>query len=187
MSATTTTIGIDIGSGAVKSVLFRTEGDRHEWIAKRCERIRRRDPMTLAYFRELEARVAMERDPQASESVPDSHEEPAPDVPAEAIAAIVDLLHEAGALPPASRPLLESPQTSVRLTRIRACLQSAHDCDPGAYASRSAELAYLANVIVAEKAERIGGLRFGEYLRVGVPVAIATTLVGTILLVMMRI
>ena len=48
MSATTTTIGIDIGSGAVKSVLFRTEGDRHEWIAKRCERIRRRDPMTLA-------------------------------------------------------------------------------------------------------------------------------------------
>jgi benzoyl-CoA reductase subunit D len=44
----TTTIGIDIGSGAVKSVLFRTEGDRHAWLAKRCERIRRRDPMTLA-------------------------------------------------------------------------------------------------------------------------------------------
>ena len=44
----TTTIGIDIGSGAVKSVLFRVEGDRIEWLAKRCERIRRRDPMTLA-------------------------------------------------------------------------------------------------------------------------------------------
>ena len=43
-----TTIGIDIGSGAVKSVLFRTDGGRHEWLAKRCERIRRRDPMTLA-------------------------------------------------------------------------------------------------------------------------------------------
>ena len=28
--------------------LFRTDGDRHEWLAKRCERIRRRDPMTLA-------------------------------------------------------------------------------------------------------------------------------------------
>ena len=40
----TTTIGIDIGSGAVKTVLFRGS----EWLAKRCERIRSRDPMTLA-------------------------------------------------------------------------------------------------------------------------------------------
>lgn len=40
----TYTIGIDIGSGAVKTVLFRDE----EWLAKRCERIRRRDPMELA-------------------------------------------------------------------------------------------------------------------------------------------
>ena len=38
------TIGIDIGSGVVKTVLFR---DR-EWLARRCERIRRRDPMELA-------------------------------------------------------------------------------------------------------------------------------------------
>jgi benzoyl-CoA reductase subunit D len=40
----TYTIGIDIGSGAVKTVLFR-DG---EWLARRCERIRRRDPMELA-------------------------------------------------------------------------------------------------------------------------------------------
>jgi benzoyl-CoA reductase subunit D len=44
----TLTVGIDIGSGAVKTALFRNEGDRHQWLAKRCERIRRRDPMTLA-------------------------------------------------------------------------------------------------------------------------------------------
>ena len=32
----TYTIGIDIGSGAVKSVLFRSEGEgRPEWLAKR--------------------------------------------------------------------------------------------------------------------------------------------------------
>ncbi|HEU0202909.1 MAG TPA: benzoyl-CoA reductase subunit D [Burkholderiaceae bacterium] len=43
-----TTIGIDIGSGAVKSVLFAVDGDKQNWLAKRCERIRRRDPMTLA-------------------------------------------------------------------------------------------------------------------------------------------
>jgi benzoyl-CoA reductase subunit D len=42
------TVGIDIGSGAVKTALFRSDGDAHQWIAKRCERIRRRDPMTLA-------------------------------------------------------------------------------------------------------------------------------------------
>ena len=51
------TIGIDIGSGVVKTVLFR---DR-EWLARRCERIRRREPMELAKqgFQEVleEARV----------------------------------------------------------------------------------------------------------------------------------
>ena len=40
----TTTIGIDLGSGCVKTVLFR-DG---EWLARRVERIRRRDPMQLA-------------------------------------------------------------------------------------------------------------------------------------------
>ena len=38
------TLGIDIGSGAVKTVLFR-DG---EWLDRRLERIRRRDPMDLA-------------------------------------------------------------------------------------------------------------------------------------------
>ena len=39
------TIGIDIGSGAVKSVLFSfDEQGQPTWLAKRCERIRRRDP-----------------------------------------------------------------------------------------------------------------------------------------------
>ncbi len=42
------TIGIDIGSGAVKSTLFRVDGEQVDWLARRCERIRRRDPMTLA-------------------------------------------------------------------------------------------------------------------------------------------
>ncbi|HET7524926.1 MAG TPA: benzoyl-CoA reductase subunit D [Burkholderiaceae bacterium] len=43
------TIGIDIGSGAVKSVLFSFDDQGQPvWLAKRCERIRRRDPMTLA-------------------------------------------------------------------------------------------------------------------------------------------
>jgi benzoyl-CoA reductase subunit D len=46
------TIGIDIGSGAVKTTLFRTAGSnagpKIDWLARRVERIRRRDPMQLA-------------------------------------------------------------------------------------------------------------------------------------------
>ena len=44
----TITAGIDIGTGAVKTVLFRSEGDTHEWLAKRNDRIRQRDPFKLA-------------------------------------------------------------------------------------------------------------------------------------------
>ncbi|MDH4188736.1 MAG: benzoyl-CoA reductase subunit D [Betaproteobacteria bacterium] len=42
------TVGIDIGSGAVKAVVFRHDADKHQWLCKRVERIRRRDPMELA-------------------------------------------------------------------------------------------------------------------------------------------
>ena len=41
--------GIDIGTGAVKAVLFKSEGGENpEWLGKRVERIRRREPMDLA-------------------------------------------------------------------------------------------------------------------------------------------
>ncbi|MEK7360636.1 MAG: benzoyl-CoA reductase subunit D [Pseudomonadota bacterium] len=44
----TITVGIDIGSGVVKTALFRTENGKSEWLARRVERIRRRDNMQLA-------------------------------------------------------------------------------------------------------------------------------------------
>ncbi len=47
-------------------------------------------------------------------------------------------------------------------------------------------LGSVANVIVAEKAEPVGGLRFVEYLRIGIPVALTTTLAGALVLVLMR-
>jgi Na+/H+ antiporter NhaD/arsenite permease-like protein len=47
-------------------------------------------------------------------------------------------------------------------------------------------LGSVANVIVAEKAEPVGGLRFGEYLKIGVPVALLTTFVGALVLVLLR-
>jgi benzoyl-CoA reductase subunit D len=45
------TAGIDVGSGAVKTVLFSQDEDSEsnlQWLARRTERIRRRDPMQLA-------------------------------------------------------------------------------------------------------------------------------------------
>lgn len=41
-------IGIDVGTGAVKVALFEVNGNENEWIAKRVERIRKRDPYRLA-------------------------------------------------------------------------------------------------------------------------------------------
>lgn len=43
-------------------------------------------------------------------------------------------------------------------------------------------LGSVANVIVAEKARSVGGLRFIEYLKVGFPVGLVTTLVGALML-----
>lgn len=47
-------------------------------------------------------------------------------------------------------------------------------------------LGSVANVIVAEKAKSVGGLRFGEYLRAGLPVALLTTLTGALMLYVLR-
>jgi Na+/H+ antiporter NhaD/arsenite permease-like protein len=41
-------------------------------------------------------------------------------------------------------------------------------------------LGSVANIIVAERSEKIGGLRFFEYLRTGLPLALATTALGTL-------
>ncbi|ORJ59284.1 benzoyl-CoA reductase subunit D [Geothermobacter hydrogeniphilus] len=43
----TTTIGIDVGSGVIKTVLFQTEGDDHRWLARRDLRIRQNDRFEL--------------------------------------------------------------------------------------------------------------------------------------------
>lgn len=44
----TITAGIDIGTGAVKTVLFDVDGGDAKWLARRCDRIRQRDPFQLA-------------------------------------------------------------------------------------------------------------------------------------------
>ena len=60
----TITAGIDLGSGAVKTVLFEIEGDDIRWLARRYEKIRRRDPFQLAAssFDETLAEAGLTRD-----------------------------------------------------------------------------------------------------------------------------
>src|SRR5512134_44007 len=42
-----TTIGIDVGSGVIKTALFRVEGEKNEWLARWDARIRQRDSIKL--------------------------------------------------------------------------------------------------------------------------------------------
>ena len=42
------TAAIDLGTGAIKTVIFRVEGDEIEWLGRRVDRIRNRDPLVLA-------------------------------------------------------------------------------------------------------------------------------------------
>ncbi len=44
----TITAGVDIGTGTVKVVIFDCDGTESRWLARRVERLRRRDPMVLA-------------------------------------------------------------------------------------------------------------------------------------------
>jgi benzoyl-CoA reductase subunit D len=44
----TITAGIDVGTGAVKAVVFRVDGEHSEWLSRVTLRIRQRDPMELA-------------------------------------------------------------------------------------------------------------------------------------------
>jgi benzoyl-CoA reductase subunit D len=44
----TVAIGLDLGSGAVKTVLFQVENGETKWLARRNDKIRQRDPFELA-------------------------------------------------------------------------------------------------------------------------------------------
>ena len=44
----TITAGVDLGTGTIKTVLFNVEGKQTEWLVRRADRIRQRDPFDLA-------------------------------------------------------------------------------------------------------------------------------------------
>lgn len=106
-----------------------------------------RNPVALAYFRDIDTHTAMDAD-SGFGSVPEHRD--AQEVPLGSADAVVDLLHEAGILPRNARALLDRPRgDGPRLARIQAHMQFARDHNPGAHSMRSGELAFLANAVLA--------------------------------------
>ncbi len=108
------------------------------------------NPIARAYFRAIEwtpeadTAGASRRLPMGS-GAPSVAEDSA-----DAIAAIVDVLRDAGILPEPPRARLDGPQgPAPRLARIQALLQFAGERDPAAFSMRGQELAFLANTIAA--------------------------------------
>ena len=108
------------------------------------------NPVARAYFRAIEWTTAEDASRQSARLPAAPGEPPALENSEDAIAAVVDLLLEAGVLPKQPRALPAGPEGHApRLARIHAHLQFASDRDPAASAMRSQELAYLANTLMA--------------------------------------
>src|SRR5438105_1114947 len=75
----------------------------------------------------------------------------ATDVP-ESLEAVMELLTEAGLMPERPRALLEAADAgaqAVRLTRLQPLMAYVRDTDETAYLTRTRELAFLANTLLA--------------------------------------
>jgi hypothetical protein len=111
------------------------------------------NPLARAYFRGIdETRVADAHSASNASGLlaRGSEEQPAPEDSAEAIAAIFEVLLDAGILAQPPRSLLSgSERRAPHLAHIRARLEFTLDQDPAAYSARNEELAYLANTLMA--------------------------------------
>jgi hypothetical protein len=108
------------------------------------------NPLARAYFRDLSERTRAEVYSEPGLLAAGSEAQPAPEVAAEAVAAVYDILLEAGVLPQAPRALLGGSEGHTpRLVLIQAYMQFVLDLDEEAYSTRSEELAYLANTLMA--------------------------------------
>jgi hypothetical protein len=103
------------------------------------------NPIATAYFRQADVPP-----PSAARDAVSPAPEPAQTGGPEALAAVVDLLTEAGLVPDRPRALLEEPGSErSRLTCIRPAMEYIRDTDDEVYFRRSRELAFLANTLMA--------------------------------------
>jgi hypothetical protein len=125
---------------------FATPADARAFLqmARQPTDTRSRNPIVAAYFR-----AADETPEPSTEMTPPLAE--ATDA-AESIAAVVDLLAEAGMMPERPRALLAAADTdpqTARLTRLRQLMDDAQHRNATAYFTRNRELAFLANTLLA--------------------------------------
>jgi hypothetical protein len=120
-------------------------------------------PAEARAFLESSRRLGLDRGsrPPAASSVPgpapaaaavpersDGHEDDAD--ASDAVAAVVDLLLDAGLVAPPPRALLTAaPEGDARLGLIHAQMRAVFERDPAAHSTRQAELAWLSNALVA--------------------------------------
>lgn len=115
------------------------------------------NPLALAYFRAINETTTAEANSEPNTSglsESESDAQPAPPTAqkdsAESVAAIFELLHDAGIIPQPPRALLTGSEESVpRLNAIKTRLEFALEQNYEAYLARQEELAYLANVLMA--------------------------------------
>ena len=116
------------------------------------------NPIVTAYFRAADEvpESPSPASPSASPSLPAAHSEPGDagadpaDVP-KSLDAVFELLTEAGVMPRRPRALLEAADADpqARLARLRQLMAYVRASDESAYFTRSRELAFLANALLA--------------------------------------
>jgi hypothetical protein len=108
------------------------------------------NPLARAYFRTIESAEPAATPNESRRLRGGVGATPPPQESADATAAIIGALAEAGLVPQQPRALLESGRDDQpRLVHIRTHMQLARDHDLAAFSIRSQELAYLANTIAA--------------------------------------
>ena len=117
------------------------------------------NPLARAYFRAIDETAAADAHSASNSSgasgasgllVAGSDAQSAPEDSAEAVAAVFEILHDAGILAQPPRALLSGLEgRGPSLCHIRARLEFALDHDHTAYSARNEELAYLANALMA--------------------------------------
>jgi hypothetical protein len=114
------------------------------------------NPLARAYFRAINETTAADANSASSLTellAAGSETQPAPppvENSAESLAAVIELLFDAGIVPQPPRALLSgSEESASRLNQIKARLEFVLDRDSAAYLARQEELAYLANVLMA--------------------------------------
>jgi Family of unknown function (DUF6178) len=108
------------------------------------------NPVARAYFRAIEWTTTADAGSESRRWLPEPDAPRVPETTTAAVSAIVDVLLDAGILPPPPRALIDAPQGRVpRLARIRAHMQVAGERDHAAFSMRGQELAFLANAMAA--------------------------------------